>query len=264
MAAVRVRGTNRTDRAVDVFRTVTTYAAVPLLSVTSSGALAFDMSHRYTLREGGEHEVCRHMLDVYNTRFVKAWSRERPKGTKREVKAAVLSGFARYPSSPEFDAIKWQVQWYTVGSMRIDDVALYAQFDIDNDGTDELVVWKGFFNGSPGSWDYLSIFGLGAFDIRDLRTAEDFLGGFSEKRKAVLGYPVHQRPFIYRGRTYLHGYTYTPRGYPGADPAEPFAPPENILIREYVGGPANDAEVQNRSGSMRLVCKYDMIQRPKR
>jgi hypothetical protein len=75
---------------------------------------------------------------------------------------------------------------------------------------------------------------------------------------------VHQRPFVYKGRTYIHGYTYTPREFAGANPAEPFGAPEYLLINEYLGGPANDAAAQSRNRSMKLVCKYNMIQQPQR
>ena len=219
-------------------------------------ALAFEETYRYRLVYGKKAEVCRHMLGVYNKSFTKPWSEKQAKGQAGGDEQYWETQYARFPTSPEFEAILWKVHPYKVNENPHS--ALYAKFDIDNDGTGDDVLRMGFFNGSPGSWDYISVFPVGVVDLDQFKTQDDFLTNIAPKRKSVLGYPVHQRPFIYKGRTYLHGYTFTPRNTPGADAAEPFSPPEYLLIREYLGGAANDAELQEMS--MKLICKFEMIQ----
>lgn len=229
-----------------------------LLTIVTSRALGFEISYHYELIQGKRLPMCQHMLETYNTLFIRPWSSEGERRRNSEPKASGETLYALHPSSPEFDAIQWKVHSYLVGKNQHS--ALYSEFDIDNDGVNDFVLWVGFFDGSPGSWDYISVFPLGAVDLSDFRTHSDFLEHIVPKRKAVLGYPVHERPFIYKGRTYIHGYTFTPRKFAGGDAAEPFAPPEYTSITEYLGGPANDAEVQRRNRSMKPVCKFNMIQ----
>jgi hypothetical protein len=232
-----------------------------IVCVAASQTLAFDISYRYALIEGKNLEVCRHMLGVYDRSFRKPWSVDTtaPRGEdKTEVFAETL--YSRYPTSPEFDAIAWKAHPYKVS--RNQHSALYAVFDIDNDGVKDLVLRVGFFTGSPGAWDSLWVFPPGAVDFSQFDTHADFLERIAPKRRARIGYPPHQRPFIYRGRTYLHGYVWTPRRQPGTNPDEPFAPPEHILINEYLGGPVDDGATQTLDRSMKLVCKYAMRQQP--
>lgn len=221
-------------------------------------AIGFDISYHYELTEGKKLDVCRHMLKTYNKLFRIPWSdRWAPRERGRfGVLAETL--YAVHPSSPEFDAIRWRTHTYTTHG--IEHTALYAEVDVDNDGVKDLVIHKGFFTGSPGSRDYLYVFPLGSVDLGSFRTQTDFLERVSPKRTAVLGYPVHERLFVFKGRTYVHGYVFTPRTFPGADPSEPFGRPEYLLIREYLGGPATDGGVQARVKSMRTVCTFNMAQ----
>lgn len=230
------------------------------LVICSADAAAFDINYRYELTDGKKLEVCSHMLGVYNKHFRKPWDVTAQK--KDDAEEFWETRYSKYPTSPEFDAIQWTTHRYKHNSAS--NTALYSEFDIDNDGVQDLVVRVGFFRGSPGSWDYIWVFSKGTVDLSQFRTHADFVQRIAPKRKASLGYPAHERPFIYRGRTYIHGYVYTPRTSPGTSASEPFAPPEYLLINEYVGGPATDAEEQARSKSMKLVCRYKMIQQVQR
>jgi hypothetical protein len=216
--------------------------------------LAFDLSYRYELVEGKQLEVCRHMLDIYITSFARPWADSAPPKVERGTAQTWETQYSLYPTTPEFEAIHWQAHHY--GS----DPGYSALFDIDNDGLEDLVVRVGFFSGTPGSWDYIWVFSKGAVDLSEFRTHDDFLRRIAPKARARIGYPIHQRPFLFNGRAYIHGYTYTPEKFRDADPAEPFAPPEYLLIREYRGGRADDADVQKRNRSMKLICKFNMIQ----
>src|SRR5712691_8797836 len=158
----------------------------------TSRALAFDVSYRYEVIEGKDLEICRHMLGTYNKLFKKPWSDEWARKQRSETEILAETLYSRYPTSPEFDAIRWQVHPYLVSKNQHS--ALYAEFDIDNDGVNDLVVRVGFFTGSPGSWDYISVFPLGTVNLSEFRTQADFLERIALKRRAVLGYPVHQRP----------------------------------------------------------------------
>ncbi|HZM36205.1 MAG TPA: hypothetical protein VFC18_17170 [Burkholderiales bacterium] len=235
-------------------------ALILVVCVTASPALAFEISYTFALLQGKELELCRHMLRTYKDGFARPWVEHAPINDEHKTEAFWETQFARYPSSPEFDAIRWKAHTYKVANTSRSRSALFAEFDIDNDGSKDLVVRVGFFTGSPGSWDYLWIFDPGGVQFNEFHTHADFLKRIAPSRRAVIGYPLHQRPFIYKGRTYLHGYVYTPREFPGSNPAEPFGAPEYFLINEYVGGPARDGDEQQRHRSMKLLCKYELIQ----
>ncbi len=230
-------------------------ALLLLLPIRQAGA--FDITYRYELADGNATKVCRHMLSVYNKRFSRPWDHKSlPEESLRNGDWKTI--YSREPSSPEYEAIKWRTHHYDWnGSAQ---PVLYAEFDIDNDGVDELILKTAFFYGSPGSWDYLEIYPSKSVDFTKFKTRADYQETVAPHRLALIGFPIHQRPFVVAGTTYLSGYVYTPREGRGANPAEPFTPPEYLLIRRYVGGRAKDAAEQEKFGSMKPVCKFNMIQ----
>lgn len=232
--------------------------AVCLFLLGLDTASAFEISYSYELLKGKERAVCQRMLEVYSTGFKKPWSADNLANQPRSLEL-LQTRFSRFPTSPEFDSVKWIAHPYEIkGSSNF---ALYSNIDIDNDGTSELVLKLRFFQGSPGTRDYLYVFPQGAIDFSEFRTHDDFLSRFIEKRITVLEHPVHQRPFIFRKRTYIHRYQFTPRTFPGANPDQPFGAPEYIVISEY-RGPAKPSAKQmpKRGGVMREVCKFEMVQ----
>jgi len=223
-------------------------------------AMAFDITYRYELVVGRDREVCRHMLGIYRKEFRRPWA-DRAASLGNRDEELWETQYARFPKIAEFDAIRWKAHPYQTSLRR---TALFAEFDLDNDGANELVVHLGFFTGSPGSRDHFWIFPLASVDITEIRTHADFVARIADKRITVLDHPVHQRPFIYKSRTYLHAYDYTPAAHPGSNPSEPFAPPEFITISEYRGPLVNapEAKLERRGGVMNVVCKIKMIQQP--
>jgi hypothetical protein len=244
-------------------RPLTSFAILAILG-TPVALASFETSYSYRLLEGRDVEVCRHMLRIYNDRFRKPWSDEAAKGSEYEAAGSWETYYSRHPSSPEFNAINWRLHRYKINESyaRATSPALFAEFDIDNDGKKDLVMHVGFFTGSPGTRDQFWVFPSGAVVPSEFRTHEEFLKQIAEKRITVLDNPVHQRPFIYEGRTYMHAYEYTPRTYPGANPSEPFGPPEYLMISEYGGPNVDDWMYKNmrRGGLRKPICRYEMRQ----
>lgn len=115
-------------------------------------------SYRYILEKSHSKKVCDHMLEVYN-RYFKYPFVASPElsdyaeggryalpllpGVTRDPELTRAMALSIYPSSAEFDAVKWQegsVQ-YPNGN---DQAVMVADVDIDNDGSVDTVV-KFFF-----------------------------------------------------------------------------------------------------------------------
>jgi len=236
---------------------VSRWCILGLLFQFTTQVLAFEhLTYRYQVKEGKGVDVCQHMLKVYSARFTKLWSGDKASKQHSASNAYWKTIYSRQPSSAEYDAIKWNFHYYKRNGR--EEPVLHAEFDIDNDGTNELVLKTGFFYGSPGSWDYIEIYPAGSIDFSKFATRADYERNILPHRRAEIAYPLHQRLFIFRGTTFISGYVYTPREFRGANPSEPFAPPEFLLIRKYVGGPARDAVEQEKS--MKPVCTFNMIQ----
>jgi hypothetical protein len=261
----KTRTLERTKR--DALRPPILHIAL-LTALATAPSFAFGPSYTYVLAEGRGIDVCEHMLQVYNRRFRTPWTDEEAKGAAYEAAGSWETYYARYPSSPEFESIPWRLHRYKINAQYPYPTmaALFAELDINNDGKNELIIHLGFFKGSPGSSDSFWIFPLGVVVPDQFQTHGEFLTEVAEKRITVLNHPVHQRPFIYKGRTYIHGYEYTPRTSPGANPDEPFNPPEYLSISEYVGPDENEWMYKNmkRGAVMKRICTYEMLQHSKR
>lgn len=115
-------------------------------------------AYRYILKTSRNDKVCGHMKGVYNRYFKRPFAASPDladfdeggsyalpllPGVTRDPRLARAMIFSIQPSSPEFDAVKWQegrVQ-YPNGN---DQAVMVADVDIDNDGSVDTVV-KFFF-----------------------------------------------------------------------------------------------------------------------
>lgn len=217
------------------------FFGLTLIFLTSGNAIAltsFGSTYRYKLEMSKDDKVCRHMEKVYKRYFRTPWTSppddwndDRKKNTSTRLPGvefnADLMGLmdrALFPSSPEFEAIKWREGRYkyqttntksggeVVSTATIINPLLAADFDIDNDGKIETVIQDGFFEGMVYGADSFSVYPVGTVDMKDL------VGDSTMKPRGVHGIRLihgveniptikwHSlRPFILNGVTYLSG-----------------------------------------------------------
>lgn len=228
--------------------------------------------YRYKLEEGAEHEVCRHMTKVFNARFRTPWEMAWPKwepnpkiyGTPPDKVFERLPGIeykkefvfdmllSKYPSSPEFEAVKWlesreYIEWYDSAKQEKIDLPfpiLIARLDVDNDGQEDWLVKSGFMR-TPSRGDNLygvhMTEGIAIYD----RDAFNPTVRMSEKNKAQWDVPrrviwledLHQlRPFVHRRAAYVAAY----QAFWDDRPNRPMTKDSNSPIQHYP-----DAEYMN-------------------
>ncbi len=202
--------------------------------------------YRYVLEEDGDpNGVCVHMTQVFNQRFKTPWNKgelesdpaqkifgtrfdqvfERFPGVEYNMMATWTMLLAKYPTSPEYDAVKWRETRVGPETERDKNVhpALIAQIDIDNDGELDWVIKDTFMNKlttyegwqqAYGGRDYLNIFPHISFKPT-VPIPYDFLNPLKNPSKAPrrLDSNISEnldtsqlRPFIFRGKTYFSAY----------------------------------------------------------
>lgn len=213
---------------------------VILIFVTNGNAMAltsFDSVYRYKLEMSKDDKVCRHMEKVYKEKFRSPWMYRAdvwsdPDRAKKvftrlpsvefNADLAQLMSQAKFPSSPEFEAINWREGRYksTVSSKEVTLPVLVADFDIDNDGTLDTVLHGTFYTPKHPSHDAFSIYPEGALDlmvfedswlppstdaqIQKTRTLYRSVETLTDETWNSL------RPFILDGVTYLSATGYEP------------------------------------------------------
>ncbi len=230
--------------------------------------------YRYVLLKGQQHEVCRHMLRVYNRDFSK---RPHDFDNLTEVNGITLPGAGKdnlwlfnlkssfHPTSPEFEAVKWEIKTadfqMSPAKPKDDQKAIIAaHLDIDNDGQDEVVI-KGVFNlGEKYGYEELWVYERGEIDISEnvIPTKVLFSGTDGKHPPRIIGSGAHIRPFIYKGLVYLHEYDYRRLAWETGEPRaldEPFLPPETVQIWQYLDATPGPAKV---SIQQNILCEYRM------
>jgi hypothetical protein len=174
-----IASTPLTGRTATLTPAFATLALLFLVTHVTAGELE---QYRYVLDTSADTKVCSHMQRVYNSNFRYPWKRpfltkrvddpeyganspySFPKlpGVAHDALAAFAMSFSRKPSSPEFEAIEWREGRIDYGQPAGDGPALVAEFDIDNDGKQELVIKSGFVrtyesDGGRGGWDYVYV-----------------------------------------------------------------------------------------------------------
>jgi hypothetical protein len=105
--------------------------------------------YRYELEMNADAKLCGQMAKVYNSAFRQPWQRgkakaaafARIKGVARSEALEPQLFYSAHPSSAEFAAVKWQEgRSFYSGSSSPQAATLVAEFDIDNDGTRDVVV----------------------------------------------------------------------------------------------------------------------------
>ena len=226
--------------------------------------------YRYELVRGEQLEVCRHMLGVYNEHFstrphdfpqvTEVNGVTIPKAGKDELWLFQLKS-SFYPSSPEFEAVKWNigaVKYPDDGLMR---AFIWSHLDIDNDGQEEVVVKIQFNLGGKDGFEGLRVFSADEVDLSS-RTVPltMLLEGIDGKHPPqIIGYSAMIRPFIYQGVVYLHQYDYRRLGQEGDEPSdsdEPFTPPETVTIWKFLNTAPD--KLNREAAQNDIQCEYRM------
>lgn len=237
-----------------------------MLGVFFSGnviAGEFD-DYRYVLVRGKKHEVCRHMAQVYSQNFSKhphdfggiseVGGIKFPDPVKEPMLYLSLSKIAAsfYPTSPEFEAVKWQLK-----EGDNERPFIVSRLDINNDGRNEVIAKLIFNSGEKGGWEYLEVLNTGDIDIsNEVIPLSSFWKSKNYRENRIMGGAV-VRPFIYKKVTYVHIYEYRRLSEETEQPNdrdEPYLSPEKVQILKYRGLLSG----QNQQAELDLVCEYQM------
>jgi len=237
------------------------------LTVTVAGA-SEQTTYEYQIRDGHSRSVCTRMQEVYNRHFEKPHDRRdvsslvgikipAPRDDKLRLRLLVPSF---HPSSPEFDAVKWKVKRLlppssaTYGPRAI----LVATLDIDNDGSEEIVIKQSFYCGRFGR-EELMVYERGALDVSQNELKADELWSKTNVPKFV-GHGAYVRPFVLDGTTYVHEYEYRRASVKEVEAGlgeTPFQAPEYVSVLRY-----RDSTPGKRGTEIQdLVCKFEMVEK---
>lgn len=200
--------------------------------------------YKYILVLNHKPELCQHMGKVFNRDFAHLWDSVPDQlyqpdatsslptlfpplpGVEQTKEFAFAVRYSRYPSSPEFDAVRWQFGQIQLGT-KLDGTAnfqplLVAHFDFDNDGHIDTVTKMGFTRGygeltmprDTGNTEYLSVWRSQADADVNPDSAKVEKESPGERSALVTGGYI--RPFIYKGRNYVarYGLRKKPGGVP--------------------------------------------------
>lgn len=247
----------------------------------------FDTYH-YKLEVNNNDKVCSHMKEVYNQYFKRPFAVSTNladygeggryalsllPGVKREPKLTMQARRSLQPSSPEFDAVKWQ-EGRTTGLPDIgipDQPILVGSIDIDNDGTVETVIKESFmvgylpsYHSMLGGGDSLFVFRNGDIDLTQQPiNRRIFYDGFVGHRPPALitaflnSYPARlTRPFTYEGMNYLSAYSQAWL----KDDADPYQPPdrEYMEVLQYRSGGDNLDKGKWSPLKIDTICQFRM------
>jgi hypothetical protein len=254
-----------------------------VLAVFAGTAPVSAQTYRFKLQSGKRTPVCEHMAKVYSTSFRKPWdftllSPPGPlyppvpgaKDLKYTASQRVGLYLSRYPSSPEFEAIHWQIGRLLDDSPLAKSTnpvspMLVARFDIDNDGKEDVVVKAGFMlspepagQGAPGGEDWLYVLNESQFARdRPMRFSELFNYAGSARPSLIASLTLHMlargiRPFIYDGQTYLS--VYQVKSF-----FDEKRRTEQMWVMKYRGGGENLGGGNWRPLNVEKICRFRMF-----
>lgn len=195
-------------------------------------------TYHYKLEENNNDKVCSHMAGVFSKYFKKPFSTINDEaeyvkgggvlppllpGAKDDLRSFVNMRLSFQPTSPEFDAIKWQVGKQitrTAGEVDVLNTPfIAADVDLNNDGQIKTIIkhaFMGCYIPDPrcdnGQTDVLSIFRKSDIDLMTgpIEWNAVFKGQNGHTPLAVIFGEYSScelmRPFVYAGVTYLSCY----------------------------------------------------------
>lgn len=207
------------------------------LAYTAPGMAGEFDTYRYKLEENNNDKVCLHMAGVFSkyfkkpfntindeTKYVKSGGVLPPllPGAKEDLGSFINMRFSFQPTSPEFDAIKWQLgkethHYHGEANAYLNTPFIAADMALNNDGQLMTVIKNEFMSCYiPGCYaghsDQLFIFSKSDIDLLKGPIEWDvfFKGQNNHPPLAVMSWPHPTcdlvRPFIYDGVTYLSCY----------------------------------------------------------
>jgi uncharacterized protein YecT (DUF1311 family) len=189
--------------------------------------------YRYKLEYSQDKTLCLHMTKVFNAKFKTPWYKswlklepdpiffgvpysqhfEKLPGITYDKRSTFDMLLAKYPTSAEFEAVKWLEGRYhdDINSYQNNWPILLAQVDIDNDGEVEWVIKNNFIkNGdhTRGSErDRLSIYRKDDFKIADqISLSALYYGQNAKPLPKKLDTAMQLRPFMFNEITYISAY----------------------------------------------------------
>lgn len=249
-------------------------------------------TYRYSLEINRDAKLCRHMHRVYNSAFRQPWDFRECSAMEAVSRFDYVEpdpslepdlSFSKCPSTPEFAKVRWKEgRGYFENRQRDARPILAAQFDIDNDGVEDLVIKHGFIlavcgggGGCPGGEDHIAVLRPGAVDL-DKPIDRGFVikqyVGTSPKGSALsydtLRYQEGEapegsktgdrmsariiRPFIFDSRAYLSVYD----AWAVDDPKRRR---ELMWVLDYQGGGSNPVTRDWQPARTTTICRYRMI-----
>lgn len=206
-------------------------------------------NYRYELVLNKNDKVCKHMKGVFD------WSFRRPfdlrEISEKQQREGFFPVYSHYPSSKEFDAIAWSkpiLIEVTHDGKQFLLPAPMAEFDIDNDGENEVVIKRPWFNGAMDSYDSLTVYKKNEIDIDHLTDWKQLFDLQGKQLRVITTEARIIRPFIFDGRSYLMMYEAEGRGA--------FWGRQTMWVRQYKGGGRNNEETPLK---MEDVCKFNMV-----
>lgn len=181
---------------------------MPLITYSGPGRLSSPReidTYKYELEINNNDEVCNYMSGVYNYQFSRLFDF---RGFSKKMRMENPAKYSEYPTSDVFEAIEWKWRGKVLYERSNTTRPLYvAEFDIDNDGSDEIIIKSWFYNGSKnGLGDNLVIYEQGEFDPDAERSDKDIVKNNSGELANTNIPGLITRPFIYEGKAYLSVY----------------------------------------------------------
>lgn len=260
--------------------------------------------YKYRLEESHDKDLCVHMTKVFNRSFTTPWDRgydnglnpspsvfgtpydqvfERLPGVEYSKQFVFQMLLAKYPSSPEFDAIKWhEGRVYYPDSARPGELRaspmLVTQIDIDNDGKKEWVIKNSFMFKAPSNyvsdagntdfsgWDDLRIFPADGLDLTIPLLSKQLTHGQKpgyQPGMLDIQVALQLRPFIYKGRTYLSAYqvVWEDKSISQSKPRRfrMYPDREYLNILQVVEGGKNPNNAFIETANTETICRIRMI-----
>jgi hypothetical protein len=212
---------------------------IACFGVVSTASAGLDDTYGYAIVRSTNHKLCGHVHRVLSSNFKTPWERppldlgkdspygihgsyafDKLAGVEHDNRTAFRMGYAKLPTSGDFQAIAWREGRYrfveSSGKDHGDLPFLVAEFDIDNDGHAETVVKTSFMTNYwpshrsvEGGEDTLFIFRGGSLDLsRKLDSGAFYKGQDGKQSPAMLqlGNARLVRPFMTNGVVYLLTY----------------------------------------------------------
>ena len=261
--------------------------AIACLIYPGYGIAGEDDSYTYTLEVNNNDKVCSHMKEVYNHYFKRPFAistnlsdyAEGEKyalpllpGVKRDPRLSLKERFSLQPTSPEFDAIKWQEGRvkYPDGNIGEQPI-MVANVDVDNDGTIETVIKFSFMAGyvlaAGGGEDALAIFRNNAIELdkQPLDFYALFRGQNGRQSPAHITGDTYELPyevirlFTYGGINYLSAYGQHGQPWPRGNDNPVQSPDREYMdVLQYRSGGDNLGKGKWSPLKIDTICQFRM------